>query len=99
MKVYITKVSKFLPNDPVDNDEMESYLGMVDGNPSRARKIVLGRNGIKQRYYALDKEGYVTHTNTEMAANAIIALFDDNFTVDDIDLLSCGTASPEYLMG
>ncbi len=98
MKVYITKVSKFLPNDPVDNDEMESYLGMVDGNPSRARKIVLGRNGIKQRYYALDKEGYVTHTNTEMAANAIIALFDDNFTVDDIDLLSCGTASPEYLI-
>lgn len=77
---------------------MESYLGMVDNKPSRARRIVLKRNGIKQRYYALDKNGNVTHTNAEMAANAIRNLFDDRFGVNDIDLLSCGTASPEQLI-
>ena len=98
MNVYITKVSKFLPNMPVANDEMEDYLGMVDGKPSKARRIILGRNGIKQRYYALDKKGNVTHTNVQMAAKAIQGLFDESFSVDDIDLLSCGTASPEQLI-
>ena len=98
MNVYITKAAKFLPNDPVGNDEMEAYLGMIDGKPSKARRIVLRRNGIKQRYYALDKNGRVTHTNAQMAANAIRGLFDDNLTVDDIDLLACGTTSTEQLL-
>ena len=52
MYAYITKSAKFFPNEPVSNDEMESYLGMVDNKPSKARRIVLKRNGIKQRYYA-----------------------------------------------
>lgn len=77
---------------------MESRLGMVDGRPSRARRIVLKRNGIRQRYYALDKNGNVTHTNVEMAARAIRNLLDDQLGVDDIDLLACGTASPEQVM-
>ena len=98
MNVYITRASKFLPNEPVGNDEMESYLGMVDGKPSKARRIVLARNGIKQRYYALDREGNVTHTNVQMAANAIRGLLDKQFTVDDIDLLACGTTSTEQLL-
>ena len=98
MNVYITRASKFLPNEPVGNDEMEIYLGMVDGKPSKARRIVLSRNGIKQRYYALDREGNVTHTNVQMAANAIRGLLDKQFTVDDIDLLACGTTSTEQLL-
>ena len=87
-----------MPNEPVDNDSMETYLGMIDGKPSKARRIILRRNGIKQRYYALDKNGQVTHTNVQMAANAIRNLFDDDFSLDDVDVLSCGTASPEQLV-
>lgn len=98
MNVYITKAAKFLPNRPVGNDEMENYLGMVDGKPSKARSIVLRRNGIRQRYYALDDQGRVTHTNVQMAAEAVRGLFDDQFTIDDVDLLACGTASPEQLV-
>ena len=98
MEVYITKASKILPNDPVGNEEMEAYLGMVDGKPSKARRVVLRRNGIKQRYYALDKEGNITHTNPQMASNAIRNLFDDRLTIDDIDLLACGTSSPEQIL-
>jgi 3-oxoacyl-[acyl-carrier-protein] synthase-3 len=98
MNVYITKAAKFFPNEPVENDDMESYLGMIDGKPSKARRIVLRRNGIKQRYYAFDKKGNVTHTNVQMAANAIRGLFDEHFSIDDVDLLSCGTASPEQLV-
>lgn len=98
MEVYINKASKFFPNAPVSNDDMESYLGMVDGKPSKARRIILSRNGIKQRYYALDKEGKVTHTNAQMAANAVRGLFDEKIRLEDIDLLSCGTASPEQIV-
>ena len=98
MDVYRNTAGKFLPNEPVSNDDMETYLGMVDGKPSKARRIILRRNGIKQRYYALDKEGRTTHTNPQMAANAIRALLDDNLSIDDIDLLACGTATPEQII-
>ena len=98
MDVFINKAGKFLPNEPVSNDDMETYLGMVDGTPSKARRIILRRNGIKQRYYALDKEGRTTHTNPQMAAKAIHALLDDRLTIDDIDLLACGTATPEQIL-
>ena len=98
MDVFITKAAKFLPNEPVGNDDMERFLGMVDGKPSKARRIVLRRNGIKQRYYALDKEGHVTHTNAQMAAQAVKGLTDESLTIDDIDLLCCGTSSPEQIL-
>ena len=98
MNVYITKASKFLPGKAIENDEMERYLGMVAGKPSKARSIILRRNGIKQRYYALDEEGNVTHTSVEMCANAVKDLLDDKMTVDDIGLLATGTASPEQIM-
>ena len=39
--VYITRLSKFLPNNPIDNDKMEDKLGEIDGKTSKARRIVL----------------------------------------------------------
>ena len=98
MDVFITKAAKFLPNEPVGNDDMEQYLGMVDGKPSKARRMVLRRNGIRQRYYALDRNGNVTHSNAQMAAHAVKGLLDDHLSVDDIDLLCCGTSSPEQIL-
>lgn len=96
--VYINRVSKFLPNEPVSNDEMESYLGKINDRESKARRIVLRNNGIQTRYYALTKEGVPTHSNVEITANAIRNLLDDQFTAEQIELLSCGTSSPDYLM-
>jgi 3-oxoacyl-[acyl-carrier-protein] synthase-3 len=98
MEVYITKAAVFYPNEPVSNEDMEQYLGMINGQPSLARRIVLGKNGIKNRYYALDKEGNVTHTNVQIAANAIRNLFDEKIGLNDIDLIACGTSSPEQLV-
>lgn len=77
---------------------MESYLGMVEGSPSKAKPIILRNNRIKSRYYALDKEGNSTHSNTELTVEAIKTLFGDGFNVEDIDLLSCGTTSPDQLL-
>ncbi len=97
-EVYINKVTKFLPNKPVTNDEMEEYLGMIDNKPSKARRIVLRNNGIVSRYYALTKEGKPTHTNAGLAAEAVKMLFDESFSKNDIELLACGTASPDQVM-
>ncbi len=96
--VYITRVSTFFPNEPVANEDMEKYLGMVNGKPSLARRIILGKNGIKTRYYALDKEGNVTHTNVQIGANAVRGLLDEKVTQEDIDLLACGTSSTEQIV-
>src|SRR4051812_12999260 len=96
--VYITKAAKFLPNDPISNDDMEDYLGMIDGVPSKGKRLTLRNNGIKTRYYSLDKEGKSTHSNAQMAALAIEKLADENFKTEDIELLACGTASPDNHM-
>lgn len=96
--VYINRLAKFLPNEPVSNEEMEKYLGMVDGQPSKARPLVLRNNRITTRYYAIDKNGNPTHTNTQMTAEAIRRLMDNRFGLDDIELLACGTTSPDQLL-
>jgi 3-oxoacyl-[acyl-carrier-protein] synthase-3 len=97
-EVYITGVSKFLPNRPVSNDEMESYLGMINNTPSKARRIVLRNNGIKTRYYAISDDGRPTHNNAEMAAASIEKLFINGISKNDIELLACGTATPDQIM-
>jgi len=98
-EVYITNTSIFLPNDPVSNDDMETFLGLINGKPSKARRIVLRNNGIKTRYYALTKEGVSTHSNAQMTAEAVKALFkNDPKKIKELDLLSCGTSSPDQMM-
>lgn len=97
-EVYITRVAKFLPNRPVNNEEMEKYLGQIEGIPSKAKPIILRNNQIKTRYYALDEKGNPTHTNARITAEAIRMLFDDDFTVEDIELLACGTTSPDQVL-
>ena len=97
-EVYITRSGKYLPNVPVSNDEMESFLGLINDAASKARRIILRNNGIKSRYYALDKDGNPTHTNAVLTNNAIKELFDKSFTSKDIELLSCGTSTPDHLL-
>ena len=96
--VYITRISKILPNDPISNDEMELVLGQINGQPSKARRIVLRNNGIKQRYYAINKKGEFTHSNAKLTQEAISKLFDQSFTENDMELLCCGTSTPDQLL-
>jgi 3-oxoacyl-[acyl-carrier-protein] synthase-3 len=95
--VYITKAAKYLPNEAVSNDEMENYLGLINDTASKARRIILRNNKITSRYYAVDKEGKSTHSNAELTRNAVVQLFDEKFTDKDVEVLSCGTSSPDVL--
>jgi 3-oxoacyl-[acyl-carrier-protein] synthase-3 len=96
--VYITRLSKFLPNNPVSNDEIEDFVGLINGLPSKAKNLILRNNQIKNRYYALDKNGKATHTNAELTKLAIENLFDKDFGVQNVEALSCGTTSPDQLL-
>lgn len=96
-QVYITRLSKFLPFDVVTNEEMEDVLGKVGGKPSRVRRLILRNNGIKKRYYAINPN-HETYSNAVMTAKAIQALFPEDESLSDVDMLACGTTSPDQLL-
>ncbi|TXI08263.1 MAG: StlD/DarB family beta-ketosynthase [Rhizobium sp.] len=90
---YIIRAAHFLPNLPIDNDQMEKVLGQVGEKPSRARPIILRKNGIKSRYYAIDPQTRrPTHTNAQLTAEAIRRL---DCEANPPAVLACGTSSPD----
>lgn len=97
-EVYITKAAKYLPNEAISNEEMEDYLGLINDAASKARRIILRNNKITSRYYAIDKTGKSTHNNAELTRNAVVQLFDENFTAQDLEVLSCGTSTPDVFL-
>src|SRR5690606_40839609 len=97
-KVYINKIEKFLPNNPVSNDEMEHILGEINNTPSKSRRLILRNNGIQTRYYALDQQQNVTHNNAQLTTLAIKKLNSDDFSLNDMEILSCGTSTPDVLL-
>ncbi len=100
MEAYITDIAAFLPNEPVDNKNIEKVLGMVHQTPSRTRAIILRNNKIRERYYAIEPAtGRITHTNAQLTAEAVRRLRPHaGFTLDQIECLACGTSSPDQIM-
>ena len=99
INVYINSIETFLPNEPVDNENIEKVLGQVGERPSRAKRLILRSNKIKTRYYAIDpKTRKPTHTNAQLTANAIEKLSSASFDLNTVDVLACGTTMPDQLM-
>ena len=96
-EVYINRIEKYLPNNPVSNEEMELFLGKINGNGSKSKSLILRNNRIVQRYYALDREGNSTHTNAQLSALAIKKVLGNDLDINDIELLTAGTTSPDVL--
>ncbi len=98
-EVYINDIQAFLPNAAVDNSEIETVLGQVGPRPSRAKRMILRSNKITSRHYAIDKKsGKTTHSNAQIAAEAIRKLHNDAHDINTIELLACGTTMPDQLM-
>lgn len=99
ISVYINNIQKFMPNEPVENKDIEEYLGYIGGKKSKAKSIVLRSNGIKRRFYVLEKGTQKPlFTNAQLCSNAIKKLVDEDFSLKDIECLACGTTSPDQLM-
>ena len=97
--VYINSAGSFLPGQPIGNEQIEDYLGKINGTTSKAKNRILKNNGIRQRYYALDRQQNTTHRNSEMAANAVRdALSRSDLESEAIDLLACATSLPDLLL-
>lgn len=98
-EVYITGIGVYLPNNPISNEEMEDYLGKIYGKGSSAKQRVLNQNGIKQRYYAIDKNQKSTHSNAQMASLSIDnALVKSGLAGKEIELLCTGTTQGDLLV-
>ncbi|OMF36864.1 hypothetical protein BK133_08040 [Paenibacillus sp. FSL H8-0548] len=98
--VYITSIGKFLPGPPVGNDEIEEYLGKIDGKSSRSMRRILDQNKIRFRHYALNKEQKSLYSNAEMAGLAIRDALSRNTQAlhDGIDFLAVGTTQGDMLV-
>lgn len=95
-KVYITATGSYLPNEPVANEEMERFLGLINETPSRTKDIFLRKNGIKTRHYALDKQQNSTHKAYQMAAEAVkncIAV--SSLDIKEVEMLSAATTQSD----
>lgn len=57
--------------------------------------LFLRQNGIKTRYYALNTQQQMTHTNAEMGKESVVRLFDNDFSIEDLEVLSCATSTPD----
>jgi 3-oxoacyl-[acyl-carrier-protein] synthase-3 len=98
LDVYITQTASVLPNDPVDNDKIESVLGMVANRPSRTKRIILRQNGISERYYVLDPiTRQPNYTNAQLTAEAVRKLFASGNGLNEIDCLASGTTLADQI--
>ncbi|QDT38009.1 3-oxoacyl-[acyl-carrier-protein] synthase III C-terminal domain-containing protein [Stratiformator vulcanicus] len=93
---YITATGRFLPGEPVKNDEIEERLGLIGGRPSRARDRVLNQNKIIERYYAIDSAQQTQISNAAMAAEAVrAALTHGRVDFNSIELLAAATSQAD----
>lgn len=69
MPCYLTRTGAFLPGEPVANEDIHKFLGVIP-EEERVKRRILAINGIKKRHYALDEEQNATHDVYAMAALA-----------------------------
>ncbi len=97
--VYINSFGSFLPNDPVNNADMEEYLGFIGGKKSKYKPLVLRQNRIKYRHYALNKDGEQQYSSSEMAALAIKhAVNNSEIILSDISYLGSSSTLGDCLV-
>ena len=95
-KAYITGAGKFLPGNPVLNDEVENFIGTINGSNSRLKEHMLKQNGILSRYYALDSDQQPTTSVAGMIAEAIKDCFGHtSININEIDFLAAASTQPD----
>ncbi len=86
---YLTAFGEFLPGEPVSNENIEDYIGIIGEKISKYKKMVLRQNKIHTRYYASNQDGSFEYTVAEIAAKAILnTIKNSEAQIDDIDFLA-----------
>ncbi|WP_067464598.1 3-oxoacyl-[acyl-carrier-protein] synthase III C-terminal domain-containing protein [Nocardia amamiensis] len=98
MGAYITATGRFLPGEPVPNEEIEDYIGRAGLASADLREMILTNSGIKTRHYAIDKNQQTVFSNTQMAAAAVReAVGRAGLGPDDVEMLAAATTIPDLL--
>lgn len=97
--VYIQSAGYHLPGEPVDNEAMDDFIAPLNRISLRIKNKILAENGIKTRYYAIDKNGETKTSHTKLAANAIHdCLKRANTPLNDVSLLAVGSSGSDALI-
>ena len=77
-RVYITQTAILMPGEPVNNHDMDQFIGSINRLSSRIKERILDENGIQFRHYALDAQGKSLNSVTSMGAKVVEALIANN---------------------
>lgn len=98
-RVYLESAGYFMPGEPVSNEAMDDYIAPLNRMSSRIKSRILAENGIKQRYYAIDRDGATVFSNAQLAANAIRDCLRRHDTdLSAVSLLASGSSGGDALM-
>jgi 3-oxoacyl-[acyl-carrier-protein] synthase-3 len=98
MSAYITATGRFLPGDPVPNDEIDDYIGTAGRATSDLKDLILANSGIKTRHYAIDKSQRTVVSNAAMAAGAVRSAAERaGLGPNQVELLSAATTMPDVM--
>jgi 3-oxoacyl-[acyl-carrier-protein] synthase-3 len=86
VRAFITSSGQHLPGAPVGNAAMADHIGRLSDRCEREGRLVLRRNGIRHRHYAIDAAGKTDWTVARLAAAAV----DDVLARAEIDRSAIG---------
>ena len=100
MACYLTSVSSFLPGEPVENANIERYIGSLEGE-AETREKVLAMNGIIRRHYAQNEQQQATHDVYQLGAEAAVKCLNEFPNGKPVTYVAAGTtysplAAPGY---
>ena len=96
---YILSLGAYLPGEPRSQEELELYLGRVNGKPCPLRRRVLKSNQINTRFYALDQEQRVTHSIEQLACEAAREALDrSDSRLEEVTLLTTATSQGDLAL-
>jgi len=99
VEVYINSTGRYLPGKAIDNEEIETVLGLIHGKKSRLKNKILKSNGILTRHYAINQQQQTDISNSEMAANAgNICIESSYLSPSKIEMLSCATSQGDLVL-
>ena len=90
MPCYITRTASYLPGPAVENDEIERFIGSLDGEAATKAKI-LSMNGIVRRHYAQDHLQQKTHDVYGLGSSAAQQCLSEHKETDSVTYLAAGT--------
>ncbi len=90
MDCFITRTASYLPGPPVENEDIQRYLGALDGEAETMDKV-LAMNGIVRRHYAQDEQQRQTHDVYELGSRAVRNCLTGEIEAGDVSYLAAGT--------